>query len=191
MIQRTINCLGEKLGIKLIFAIKERPFLLLLILGANLGGFSIASIGEIINAEKLEIKPKFVEVLTLAAPVIGAGINGSFSDRAGRKSMILSSNLLIFCGMGIFLCKSRGAVIVARALTGVGVGLSSAATILYASESAPDEIRGSAITAYGLLYACGQSLATIAISVIKKVSYRVFYFLGLFICFFFLTFSVN
>lgn len=181
MIQRIRNLLVEKLGIKLFIAIKERPFLLLLTLGANMSGFSVGSIAEIINAEGLEIKPKIVEVLTLAAPVIGAGINGSFSDRAGRKTMILSSNLLIFCGMGIFLSKSRGAVIVARALTGVGIGLTSAASTLYASESAPDHIRGSAVSVNGMLSALGQTLATIAISVIKKVSYRVFYFLSFFI----------
>ena len=79
----------------------------------------------------------------LIGAVIGAGASGNFSDRFGRRKLILIAALVFGGGaIGMALSPSISVLLVFRIITGLGVGASSVLVPTYISEIAPTEVRG-------------------------------------------------
>lgn len=92
----------------------------------------------------------------LVGAILGAAVAGSWSDRYGRKPVLLVSALLffisaLFCALPV----SFTWLIAARLLGGIGVGVASVLSPLYISEIAPPEIRGRLVAFYQLSIVIG------------------------------------
>lgn len=89
--------------------------------------------------------------------VIGSGMG---SDRLGRKKLLIFSALLfLISAFGCTFLSSFPLVIVARVLSGIGVGIASNIVPLYISEIAPARIRGRLVTYYQLAVTLGILIA--------------------------------
>lgn len=81
--------------------------------------------------------------ITLAGAFFGAFTGGALADLVGRtRTFQLNAIPLIVGTVLSATSQSVGAMLLGRALVGVGIGLSSSAVPLYISEVAPTEIRG-------------------------------------------------
>src|SRR5690606_13664220 len=69
--------------------------------------------------------------------------------------LILAAVLFLIAALGCGLLHSFSAIIVARVLGGVGVGIASSMVPLYISEIAPAKIRGRMVTYYQLAVTFG------------------------------------
>ena len=79
-----------------------------------------------------------VVAIVLAGAVIGAAAAGTFSDRFGRRRVILAAALLFIAG-GILsaVAAELMALLTGRFLVGLAIGFASMLTPLYLAEIAP------------------------------------------------------
>ncbi|MCB0654955.1 MAG: MFS transporter, partial [Saprospiraceae bacterium] len=83
--------------------------------------------------------------------VIGAMFAGYFSDRWGRKRILLITALLFaLSAIGSALPNSLAQFVFARFIGGVGVGAASMLSPMYIAELAPANKRGMLVTLYQL-----------------------------------------
>jgi SP family arabinose:H+ symporter-like MFS transporter len=79
----------------------------------------------------------------LYGTVVGSLIGGWPADRFGRKATLLWIGVLYFVGaVGSALAANVGVFIAARAIGGLGIGISTVVAPLYISEIAPPKYRG-------------------------------------------------
>jgi sugar porter (SP) family MFS transporter len=79
----------------------------------------------------------------LVGSVVGSFIAGPLSDRVGRRYALMSTAaLFVASAFGAAVSPSLGWLLVARAATGVAMGISGATIGLYIAEVAPAAIRG-------------------------------------------------
>ncbi|MGH9327398.1 MAG: sugar porter family MFS transporter [Terriglobia bacterium] len=85
--------------------------------------------------------------IVLAGAALGAAIAGTFTDRLGRRP-VLVANALLFGIFAVVTGLSNGLplFLTARFLVGVAVGVTSMVTPLYIAELAPARIRGALVT---------------------------------------------
>ncbi len=96
----------------------------------------------------------------LVGAIIGALAAGWFSDRFGRKPiLILSAFLFFLSALGSAVPPSFAGLIIARLIGGVGVGMASVLAPLYISEFSPPNIRGRLVALYQLSIVIGILLA--------------------------------
>jgi len=75
--------------------------------------------------------------------VLGAFAAGSLADWIGRRATLLVNNIFYTLGpIGMLLAPSVELLVLARLLTGIGVGIASALVHVYISEVVPAEERG-------------------------------------------------
>jgi SP family galactose:H+ symporter-like MFS transporter len=87
---------------------------------------------------------------------IGALVAGWLSFRLGRKySLALGAALFVIGSLSCAMAWSPGALIAARVLLGVAVGIASFTAPLYLSEIAPGHIRGAMVSTYQLMITVG------------------------------------
>ena len=92
----------------------------------------------------------------LVGCIAGVAVSGEIGDRYGRRPiLILAAVLFLIAALGCGLLPSFSAIIVARILGGVGVGIASSMVPLYISEIAPARIRGRLVTYYQLAVTFG------------------------------------
>lgn len=86
----------------------------------------------------------FIVSSMLAGAVLGSTLPGLIgSDRFGRKPMILVTNAVLLLGViGSFFSRSAFHLILARTITGIGIGVGSIMPGLYITEMSPSSIRG-------------------------------------------------
>ena len=88
--------------------------------------------------------------------VVGAIFAGHFSDRFGRKRvMIVTALLFAISAIASALPNNITQFVIARFVGGVGVGAASILSPLYISEIAPARIRGKLVTLYQLAIVIG------------------------------------
>ena len=94
---------------------------------------------------------------------IGAGAAGFFSDRYGRRVVLLASGIL-FCisGLGAALSTQWWHLLAARVLGGLAIGCASLIAPLYLAEISPAHVRGRLVTLYQLAIVIGILLAFIS-----------------------------
>ena len=92
----------------------------------------------------------------LAGAAIGALVASALSNALGRKKALLLSSGLFFIGALLaVIAWSANALVLARLLLGIAVGVESFVVPIYLSEIAPHRIRGSAISCYQLMITVG------------------------------------
>jgi SP family myo-inositol transporter-like MFS transporter 13 len=105
-----------------------------------------------------------VEAAIVSATALGAGVGslagGAVADAAGRRAALLAADAL-FLGGALAMAAAGGAraLIVGRALVGLGVGLASVAAPVYIAEAAPPRARAALVTHNVLAITAGQLLA--------------------------------
>lgn len=79
----------------------------------------------------------------LAGCLAGAMISGWFSDRFGRKNLlILAAGLFVMASLGTGSAGSIGTFVSFRILGGIGIGLASNLSPMYIAEMTPANVRG-------------------------------------------------
>jgi len=128
--------------------IQHWKILTLSAMGVFLDGFDLFIIGVAIPLiiEQWHITLTMAGIIGAAAPVgaiIGAGFLGRFTDKFGRKLMLLFT-VLIFMVFNISAAASTGPVmlIVMRFLLGIGIGADYPTGSTYVSEIMPAYLRG-------------------------------------------------
>lgn len=75
--------------------------------------------------------------------IIGVIISGRLSDAIGRKKVLVGTAIIFIVGAAAeALSPSAGALVAARILVGVGIGMETTVAPLYIAEVAPANIRG-------------------------------------------------
>lgn len=84
--------------------------------------------------------------LSMAGAIFGSLAAGPFSDIIGRKPILILSNILVVIG-SLLACTSKFIMMlmIARFLTGIGIGMISLVLPIYMSELSPLHIRGQII----------------------------------------------
>ncbi len=105
----------------------------------------------------------------LVGCLIGAAMSGFFTDKYGRKKiLILSGILFTISAVGTALSDSFSFFVYARILGGIGIGLASNVSPMYIAEIAPAKHRGSLVSINQLTIVFGILAAQIANWVIAE-----------------------
>ena len=96
----------------------------------------------------------------LAGCLVGALISGPFSDRFGRKRLLIASALLFGASsLATALAGTFSHFVVARISGGVAIGLASSLSPMYIAEVAPAQVRGKLVSLNQLTIVSGILLA--------------------------------
>ena len=88
--------------------------------------------------------------------VVGAMVAGYFSDKYGRKKVLIITALLFaISAIGSAIPNSLTQFVIARFIGGLGVGAASMLAPLYISEVSPANVRGTLVTFYQLAIVIG------------------------------------
>lgn len=130
-------------------------------LGGFLFGFDMAVVSGILPFVEQQFSLStaqqgwFVSSALLGC-VIGVAFTGELSDRLGRKKILVGAAVLfLVSAICCVISVSFSALIWARIVSGIGVGMASIAVPLYLSEIAPTAIRGRLVTYYQLAITFG------------------------------------
>jgi SP family arabinose:H+ symporter-like MFS transporter len=147
----------------------SKRFLALICFVASLGGvlfgFDTAVISGTFNFVETYFSLSKIEVgwfasSALVGAIAGAAIAGSLSDKFGRKPVLMVAAMLFFISaLGSAVPPNFIALITARLIGGIGVGMASVLAPLYISEVAPPKIRGRLVALYQLSIVIGILLA--------------------------------
>ncbi|MCB0688777.1 MAG: MFS transporter, partial [Saprospiraceae bacterium] len=155
-------------------------YLLLICFVASLGGVLFGYDTAVISGTFTLVESFFdlskIEVgwfasSALVGAILGAAMAGGWSDKSGRKPVLLVSAFLFF--LSALLCAlpiSFTFLIGARFIGGIGVGIASVLSPLYISEIAPPNIRGRLVAFYQLSIVIGILLAYFFNSVLLNYS---------------------
>ncbi|SDR20559.1 sugar porter family MFS transporter [Actinopolyspora saharensis] len=140
-----------------------------LVIGASIiaafGGLLFGYDTGVISAAILYIRPEFgfgdstQEVVVsslLVGAVVGVIIGGPVSDRAGRRNTLIAVTVLFaLATLGCALTPNVGALILARGLLGVAIGVSSLVVPGYIAEMAPPHRRGTLVSLHQFMVTVG------------------------------------
>jgi sugar porter (SP) family MFS transporter len=143
----------------------KRRRLLVWAISAALGGLVFGYELAVISGALLFVRTQFglsgfeqgllVGVLPLGA-MVGGILAGRVADRLGRRSTLLLAGALFAVGAVLATAApSFPVLVIARAISGVGVGAVSSTGPLYLSEIAPPQVRGRLVTLNQLLVTLG------------------------------------
>ncbi|MEV6773823.1 sugar porter family MFS transporter [Nocardia sp. NPDC051030] len=97
-----------------------------------------------------------------AGAILGAAFAGRITDRWGRRRSIMVAAAVFTVGVvGCTIAPNFGMLVVARFITGIAVGCSSATVPTYLSELAPTRVRGALSTLNQLMIVSGILIAYI------------------------------
>jgi sugar porter (SP) family MFS transporter len=132
---------------------------------AGLGGLLFGYDTGVIAGALLFIKPDFhlgsfeAGLVVSAVPIgaiAGAAIAGPLSDGKGRRGTILLSAIIFAIGaLGSAAAPGTAALVIARLVVGVAIGVASATAPVYISEVAPPDKRGFLVTFFQLAVTVG------------------------------------
>ncbi len=109
--------------------------------------------------KQFDISPVAEGFMTAAVPlgaVAGAIIAAAWSDRFGRRRVLLACSVLF--GIGSIICGLAPEVVVltiARLMLGIAIGASALAAPMFLAELAPAERRGAIVSAFQLMITVG------------------------------------
>ncbi len=99
--------------------------------------------------------------------LVGAGLSGWFSDRFGRKKLLLlAACLFVFASLGTGTANHITAFIVFRITGGIGIGLASNLSPVYIAEITPANVRGRFVS-------INQLTIVIGILAAQLINYRI------------------
>ncbi len=109
--------------------------------------------------DAFHLTPLMQGVLTssaLAGAAAGAMVAGGFSDKFGRKSVILVVAVIFFAGAIISaIATVLSVLVIGRVLVGIGIGVASMLTPLYLAETSPPAQRGALVSLNQLMITVG------------------------------------
>eukprot|EP01052_Picozoa_sp_SAG31_P023191 SAG31_NODE_1894_length_6965_cov_26.137198_10_plen_294_part_00 len=109
-----------------------------------------------LNAEERGL---VVSILLLGS-VIGAVFGGYATDKFGRRTMILRTDVIFIIGsLMIALAPNFAVLLVGRFVVGIGVSVSAIADVAYLTEVAPSKYRGAVVSMNELMISAGFLLA--------------------------------
>lgn len=135
-----------------------------LVVGLNMGGIS-GAIDIIEKQFSLSALVKgFVTGALMIGCLFGALFGGNFSDKYGRKPLLVFSAVLLGISAAgcAFFSNGATALVVYRFVGGLGVGILSAVIPTYISEISPAELRGTFVSFYQLFVVIGILLAYVS-----------------------------
>ncbi len=107
----------------------------------------------------------------LLGSVVGAAASGTLSDRYGRKiSLILSGVLFLVSAVGSALAPALSALIAARLVGGIGVGIAGMIAPLYVAEVSPAAVRGRMVALCQLAITIGVLGAYLSNSLLRQLA---------------------
>jgi SP family galactose:H+ symporter-like MFS transporter len=117
----------------------------------------------------------------LGGGMIGSAAGGAFSDRYGRRSIMMATAAIFV--IGAFWCglaSSLSVLIAGRALLGIAIGVVQVAVPLYIVEIAPTRIRGALVSMQQLFLAGGVVAAYLvnAAFAVEPTGWRVMFMVG-------------
>ncbi|QNL48373.1 sugar porter family MFS transporter [Olivibacter sp. SDN3] len=143
--------------------------------GGFLFGFDMAVVSGILPfiQKQLALSPGqlgwFVSS-ALVGCITGVGLSGVLVDNLGRKKMmVVAAVLFLVSAVGCAFLPNYPLIILARMLSGIGVGVASNIVPLYISEMAPSNIRGRMVTYYQLAVTFGILVAYISNAIIVNL----------------------
>ncbi|WP_281166910.1 sugar porter family MFS transporter [Actinopolyspora halophila] len=140
-----------------------------LVIGASItaafGGLLFGYDTGVISAAILYIRPEFgfgdstqevVVSALLVGAVLGVIIGGPVSDRVGRRNTLIAVTVLFaLATLGCALTPNVGALVLARGLLGVAIGVSSLVVPGYIAEMAPPHRRGTLVSLHQFMVTVG------------------------------------
>jgi sugar porter (SP) family MFS transporter len=109
----------------------------------------------------------------LVGCAVGSAVAGALSDRFGRKVVLVASGLLfVMCSVGCALAWNIDAVIGARLLGGVGIGVVSMVSPLYISEISLARVRGRMVSLFQFAVTIGICLALLSNAWLQALASR-------------------
>lgn len=145
------------------------PFIFFICVASALGGFLWGFDAIVISGTISEVKTQFslgpnLEGFFVSSGLLGAvfgsGLSGWVSDRFGRSKCLVSAALLmLLSALGSCLANNIELLIIARALGGIGVGISAMVCPLYISEISPANLRGRLVTTFQFAITIGIMVA--------------------------------
>ena len=107
----------------------------------------------------------------LLGSVIGAAASGALSDRCGRKiSLILAGVLFLVSAAGSALAPTLAALIAARLVGGIGVGIAGMIAPLYVAEVSPAGVRGRMVALCQLAITIGVLSAYMSNALLRQLA---------------------
>ncbi|BGO90244.1 hypothetical protein NBRC10512_004765 [Rhodotorula toruloides] len=151
------------------------PFVWLLSLVAGISGFlygwdtavvggALGNIGDALGHTLDSVEQEWAVASLSAGAILGTLIGGTFSDKIGRKAVLVIGDVLFTIG-GILICASYSLeqFIVGRILMGGGAGIAAVVCAVYLGEVAPANFRGRIVAVQSVMITGGQ-LAAYAVS---------------------------
>ncbi|XP_015784389.1 proton myo-inositol cotransporter isoform X1 [Tetranychus urticae] len=109
-----------------------------------------------------DIWQELIISITLVFAWIFSLIVGYFTDRFGRRPVILFASVVFTLGSVVMaIAMGKWTLLIGRAIVGVGIGLASMVGPMYIAEVAPSNIRGSLVTLNNLFITGGQFIASV------------------------------
>lgn len=146
-------------------------FVYIVSLLSAIGGFLFGYDTGIVSGAMLLIRSEFVlsefwqeliVSMTVAFAWIFSSIAGIFTDRYGRKPVVLVASFLFFMGSVIMaIASEKWTLLTGRAIAGAGIGLASMVVPMYIAEVSPEYVRGSLVTLNNCFITGGQFVAAV------------------------------
>lgn len=152
---------------------KQQAYLLTLCLVSAMGGLLFGYDWVVIGGAKIFYEPFFglegaaslrgwAMGCALVGCLVGALLSGAWSDRYGRKRMLLLAALLFtVSAVGTGVADRFGWFVVARIVGGLGIGIASNVSPVYIAEVTPARLRGRFVSVNQLTTVLGILLAQV------------------------------
>lgn len=154
---------------------KNPPIIYLMSILSAMGGFLFGYDTGIVSGAMVFIKDYFQlnslwQELVVSITILGAWMlsifAGNFSERYGRKGVILWASVIFALGSVIMgFAWSKWVLLLGRLVVGLAIGLASTTVPMYIAEVAPSEIRGSLVTLNNCFITFGQFTAAVTAGV--------------------------
>ncbi|BGP37650.1 hypothetical protein JCM10450v2_001573 [Rhodotorula kratochvilovae] len=127
-------------------------------------GGALGNIGDDLGHTLNHVEQEWAVASLSAGAIVGTLIGGTFSDKIGRKAVLVIGDLLFTVG-GILICASYSLAqfIVGRIFMGGGAGIAAVVCAVYLGEVAPANFRGRIVAVQSVMITGGQ-LAAYAVS---------------------------